>query len=192
MGYALARAALHEGAEVTLVSGPVSLVPPVGVKLINVESAAEMLDAVMQEVPGSDVFIACAAVSDYRVDQQADHKIKKSAQTMTLDLVPNTDILAAVSALAERPFCVGFAAETRDLEKYALDKLNRKNLDMIAANLVGDGSGGFEADVNRLEVFWDGGGHSIALADKPEVAKQLIELIGERYTGALSDNPSKA
>jgi len=192
MGYALARAALHEGAEVTLVSGPVSLAPPAGVKMISVESAAEMLDAVMQEVPGSDVFIACAAVSDYRVDQQADHKIKKSTQTMTLDLVPNTDILAAVSALAERPFCVGFAAETRDLEKYALDKLKRKNLDMIAANLVGDGSGGFEADVNRLEVFWDGGEHSIALADKREVAKQLIELIGERYTDALSGNPSKA
>jgi phosphopantothenoylcysteine decarboxylase/phosphopantothenate--cysteine ligase len=192
MGYALARAALHEGADVTLVSGPVSLAPPAGVKLISVESAAEMHDAVMHEVPGSDIFIACAAVSDYRVDQQADHKIKKSTQTMTLDLVPNPDILAAVSALAERPFCVGFAAETRDLEKYALDKLDRKNLDMIAANLVGDGSGGFEADVNRLEVFWDGGGHSIARADKQEVAKQLIELIGERYTGALSDNPSTA
>jgi len=192
MGYALARAALHEGANVTLVSGPVALAPPAGVKLISVESAAEMHDAVMHEVPASDVFIACAAVSDYRVGQQAGHKIKKSTQTMTLELVPNTDILAAVSALAERPFCVGFAAETQDLEKYALDKLERKNLDMIAANLVGDGSGGFEADVNRLEVFWNGGGHSIGRADKQEVAKQLIELIGERYTGALSDNPSKA
>jgi len=192
MGYALARAALHEGANVTLVSGPVALAPPAGVKLISVESAAEMHDAVMHEVSASDVFIACAAVSDYRVGQQAGHKIKKSTQTMTLELVPNTDILAAVSALAERPFCVGFAAETQDLEKYALDKLERKNLDMIAANLVGDGSGGFEADVNRLEVFWNGGGHSIGRADKQEVAKQLIELIGERYTGALSDNPSKA
>jgi len=192
MGYALARAALHEGANVTLVSGPVSLAPPAGVKLISVESAAEMHDAVMHEVPASDIFIACAAVSDYRVGQQAGHKIKKSTQAMTLDLVPNTDILAAVSALAERPFCVGFAAETQDLEKYALDKLERKNLDMIAANLVGDASGGFETDVNRLEVFWNGGGHSIARADKQEVAKQLIELIGERYTGPLSDNPSKA
>ena len=192
MGYALARAALHEGANVTLVSGPVSLAPPAGVKLISVESAAEMHDAVMHEVPASDIFIACAAVSDYRVSQQAGHKIKKSTQAMTLDLVPNRDILAAVSALAERPFCVGFAAETQDLEKYALDKLERKNLDMIAANLVGDGNGGFEADVNRLEVFWNGGGQSIARADKQEVAKQLIELISERYTGPLSDNPSKA
>ncbi len=143
-------------------------------------------------MPSSDVFIACAAVSDYRVDQQADHKIKKSTQAMTLRLVPNTDILAAVSALAERPFCVGFAAETRDLEKYALDKLKRKNLDMIAANLVGDGSGGFEADVNRLEVFWAGGGIVLPRRSKHEVAKQLIELIGERYTGALSDYPSTA
>ena len=146
------------GAGVALVSGTVSLAPPAGVQLISVESAAEMVDGVMQEVPGSDIFIACAAVSDYRVDQQADHKIKKSTQTMTLGLVPNTAILAAVSALAERPFCVGFAAETRDLEKYALDKLERKNLDMIAANMVGEDGGGFEADVNRIEVFWNGGG----------------------------------
>jgi len=168
MGYALALAAAQQGAKVTLVSGPVSLAPPAGVKLISVESAAEMHDAVMREVSSSDIFIA------------------------TLDLVPNTDILAAVSALVERPFCVGFAAETQDLEKYALDKLERKNLDMIAANLVGDDSGGFEVDVNRLEVFWGGGRHSIARASKHEVAKQLIELIGERYTGALSDNPGTA
>jgi phosphopantothenoylcysteine decarboxylase/phosphopantothenate--cysteine ligase len=192
MGYALARAALREGASVTLVSGPVALLPPPGAQLISVESAAEMYAAVMQEVKRSNVFIACAAVSDYRVDQQADHKIKKSTQTMTLDLVPNEDILAAVSALKKRPFCVGFAAETRDLERYALAKLERKNLDMIAANLVGDGSGGFETDINRLEVFWPEGRHSIAQASKLEVAKQLIELIGERYTGALSDSPSTA
>ena len=192
MGYALARAALREGATVTLVSGPVALQPPPGVQLISVESAAEMHAAVMQEVKRCDVFIACAAVSDYRVDQQADHKIKKSTQTMTLDLVPNEDILAAVSALKKRPFCLGFAAETRDLEKYALAKLERKNLDMIAANLVGDGSGGFETDINRLEVFWPGGRHSIAQASKLEVAKQLIDLLGERYTGALSDSPGTA
>jgi len=190
MGYALARA--REGASVTLVSGPVALPPPPGVQLIGVESAAEMYAAVMQEVKRCHVFIACAAVSDYRVDQQADHKIKKSTQAMTLELVPNEDILAAVSALKKRPFCVGFAAETGDLEQYALAKLERKKLDMIAANLVGDGSGGFETDTNRLEVFWPEGRHSIAQASKLEVAKQLIELIGERYTGALSDSPSTA
>ena len=191
MGYALAAAALQAGASVTLVSGPVSLAPPVGVKLIGVESAQQMQDAVMRQVEQCDIFIACAAVSDYRVAQQAEHKIKKSTQEMTLTLMPNADILATVSALERRPFCVGFAAETRDLEKYALDKLQRKNLDMIAANLVGGGSGGFEADVNRLEVFWRDGRHSIAEAGKLDVAKQLIELIGERYTGALANSPEK-
>lgn len=192
MGYALARAALDEGARVTLVSGPVALPAPSGVELISVESAKQMHDAVMPRVAQSDIFIACAAVSDYRIDQQADHKIKKSTQTMTLSLVPNVDILAAVSAHQPRPFCVGFAAETRDLEKYALDKLERKNLDMIAANLVADGTGGFDSDVNRLEVFWQEGRHSIAQASKLEVGKQLIELIGERYTGALIHKPNPA
>ena len=192
MGYALARAALREGANVTLVSGPVALAAPPGAKLIAVESAREMYAAVMQAVAHSKIFIACAAVSDYRIEQQADHKIKKSTQAMTLALVPNEDILAAVSALDKRPFCVGFAAETRDLEKYALAKLERKHLDMIAANLVADGTGGFESDVNQLEVFWPEGGHSIVQSSKQEVAKQLIELIGERYTGALSDNSSTA
>jgi len=189
MGYALASAALRAGADVTLVSGPVSLTAPAGVKLLSVESARQMYDAVMQAAASSDIFIGCAAVSDYRVDNEADHKIKKSTQAMSLQLLPTTDILAAVSALDKRPFCVGFAAETRDLEKYALTKLKQKNLDMIAANLVADGSGGFETDFNRLEVFWPGGEHSIAQASKLEVAKQLIDLIGERYTGALSDNP---
>ncbi len=190
MGYALASAALRAGANVTLVSGPVSLSAPAGVKLLRVESAAQMHDAVMQAVANSDIFIGCAAVSDYRVDGEADHKIKKSAQSMSLQLLPTTDILAAVSALECRPFCVGFAAETRDLEKYALAKLEQKNLNMIAANLVADGTGGFETDFNRLEVFWPGGGYSIAQASKLEVAKQLIDLIGERYTGALSNSSS--
>lgn len=191
MGYALAAAALAAGAEVTLVSGPVALPPPAGVTLVAVESAQEMLDAVLARAAQSDLFIACAAVADYRVQREAEHKIKKSDEQMTLSLVPNADILATVSALEERPFCVGFAAETRDLEKYARDKLERKNLDMIAANLVGDGNGGFEADVNRLEVYWPGGAHSIAQAGKSEVAKQLIELIAERYNGALSAQPAK-
>jgi phosphopantothenoylcysteine decarboxylase/phosphopantothenate--cysteine ligase len=189
MGYALAGAALSAGANVTLVSGPVSLSAPAGVNLLQVESAAQMHDAVMQVVAESDIFIGCAAVSDYRVDGEADHKIKKSTQPMSLQLLPTRDILATVSALEKRPFCVGFAAETRDLEKYALAKLEQKKLDMIAANLVADGSGGFETDFNRLEVFWPGGGQSIAQASKLEVAKQLIDLIGERYTGALSNTP---
>ena len=184
MGYALAEAALKESASVTLVSGPVALPAPQGVQLVAVESAQEMYDAVMQQATLSDIFIACAAVADYRVDQTADHKIKKSADSMLLQLVPNVDILAAVSALKQRPFCVGFAAETRQLEKYALGKLKQKNLDMIAANQVGDSNSGFEIDFNQLEVFWPGGGQSIEHASKTEIAKQLIDLIIERYTCA--------
>ena len=184
MGYALAEAALKESASVTLVSGPVALPAPQGVQLIAVESAQQMYDAVMQQASLSDIFIACAAVSDYRVDQAADHKIKKSTGSMSLQLVPNTDILAAVSALEQRPFCVGFAAETQQLEKYALSKLKQKNLDMIAANQVGDSNSGFEVDFNQLEVFWPGGRQSIEQASKTEIAKQLIDLIIERYTCA--------
>ena len=186
MGYALAEAALKEGANVTLVSGPVALPAPQGAALVAVESAQQMYDAVMRQASQSDIFIACAAVTDYRVDQAADHKIKKAAGEMSLQLVPNADILAAVSALEKRPFCVGFAAETRQLEEYALDKLKQKNLDMIAANQVGDSDGGFETDFNQLEVFWPQGRQSIERASKTEIAKQLIELIAERYTASRS------
>jgi phosphopantothenoylcysteine decarboxylase/phosphopantothenate--cysteine ligase len=186
MGYALAEAALKEGASVTLVSGPVALPAPPGATLVAVESAQQMYDAVMQQASQSDIFIACAAVTDYRVDQAADHKIKKTADEMSLQLVRNADILAAVSALEKRPFCVGFAAETRQLEKYALGKLKQKNLDMIAANQVGDSDSGFETDFNQLEVFWPQGRQSIERASKTEIAKQLIDLIVERYTATRS------
>jgi len=184
MGYALAGAALAQGARVTLVSGPVSLPVPAGAERIAVESAVEMHDAVMQRAAKADIFIACAAVADYRVEQATAQKIKKSNARMTLELVPNPDILAEVAALAKRPFCVGFAAETNDLEKYALDKLERKNLDMIAANAVGESGGAFDADSNQLEVFWRDGRQSLARASKTEIAKRLIELIAERYTAA--------
>ena len=186
MGYALAVAAREARARVTLVSGPVRLSPPPDIELLTVESAQEMYDAVMERVSGCDIFIACAAVSDYRVDQAAGQKIKKSDAVLSLTLVPNPDILATVSALEQRPFCVGFAAETQDIEKYALAKLERKKLDMIAANRVGGGAG-FDSDVNRLEVFWPGGHRSLAEAGKDEIARQLIDLLADRYTGA-SDN----
>ncbi len=186
MGYAIADAALAQGAKVTLVSGPVSLTPPPGATLLRVESAREMYDAVMGHVARCDIFLACAAVSDYRVEQAVDHKIKKSGESMSLRLVPNADILADVSALERRPFCIGFAAETHDVEKYALDKMERKNLDMIAANRVGDGNSGFETDFNQLEVFWRDGRHSIDRAGKNEIAKRLIDLVSERYTCARS------
>jgi phosphopantothenoylcysteine decarboxylase/phosphopantothenate--cysteine ligase len=186
MGYALAEAALKEGARVTLVSGPVALSVPQGATLVAVESAQQMYDAVMQQASQSDIFIACAAVTDYRVDQAAEHKIKKTTGEMSLQLVQNADILAAVSALEKRPFCVGFAAETRQLEEYALGKLKQKNLDMIAANQVGDSDSGFETDFNQLEVFWPQGRQSIERASKTEIAKQLIDLIVERYTATRS------
>jgi phosphopantothenoylcysteine decarboxylase/phosphopantothenate--cysteine ligase len=181
MGYALAEAALNEGASVTLVSGPVALPTPAGANLVAVESAQQMYDAVIQRASQSDIFIACAAVSDYRVDQVAAQKIKKSDTSMSLQLIPNADILAEVSALEQRPFCVGFAAETQQLEQYALGKLKQKNLDMIAANRVGDSGSGFDVDVNQLEVFWQQGRQGIERASKTEVAKQLIDLIVERY-----------
>jgi len=186
MGYALAEAALQAGARVTLVSGPVSLTAPAGVQLVAVESARQMYEAVMQQVEHSDIFIGCAAVSDYRVDQVATHKIKKSGNSLSLPLVLNVDILAAVSALENRPFCVGFAAETQKLEKYALAKLEQKNLDMIAANPVGNDDSGFETDTNQLEVFWRDGRSSIERGNKIAIAKQLIDLIAERYTCARS------
>ena len=186
MGYALARALQDAGARVTLVSGPVSLTPPRGVERIAVESADDMYDAVMRRVGEHDIFVACAAVSDYRVEAIAEQKIKKSGDALTLKLTPNRDILATVSVLEARPFCVGFAAETRDLEKYALDKLENKNLDMIAANQVGTDASGFEIDFNQLEVFWPGGHQRIARASKAEIAKQLTDLIAERYTSARS------
>lgn len=186
MGYALAEAALQAGARVTLVSGPVSLTAPPGVNLVAVESAQQMYEAVMQQVAHSDIFIGCAAVSDYRVDQVATHKLKKSENSMSLPLILNVDILAAVSALDNRPFCVGFAAETQSLEKYALAKLEQKNLDMIAANPVGNADSGFETDTNQLEVFWRDGRSSIERGNKSAIAKQLIDLIAERYTCARS------
>ena len=185
MGYALAEAALAAGAAVTLVSGPVALTPPPGAERVAVESAAEMYDAVLSRVAGCDIFVGCAAVSDYRVEQAAGQKLKKSEQALTLTLVPNADILATVSAHPERPFCVGFAAETHDVERYARGKLEAKKLDMIAANRVGDGAG-FEADDNRLDVYWPGGETTIGPASKRAVAEALIDLIAERYTGALS------
>ncbi len=187
MGYALAQAATREGAEVTLVSGPVALAPPAVARFIAVETADEMFNAVMQYAAQSDIFIACAAVSDYRVDEVAAHKIKKESDTLTLKLVRNPDILATVSALESgRPFCVGFAAETRQMEEYARDKLEQKKLDLIAANLVGGEGSGFESEQNRLEVFWKDGRHEIERASKAEVAKQLMDLIAERYTSARS------
>jgi phosphopantothenoylcysteine decarboxylase/phosphopantothenate--cysteine ligase len=141
MGYAIAQAAYQAGAEVTLVSGPVSINTPDGIQTIQVETAQQMLEAVTQHSTSSDIFIATAAVSDYRVKNPLSDKHKKSEGELELELEKNPDILSTVSAQPSPPFCVGFAAETRNLDQYARDKLSSKNLDMIAANLVGEGLG---------------------------------------------------
>lgn len=181
-GFALAAACAAAGAEVTLVAGPVTLATPDGVQRVDVESAAEMHAAVLERAPASEIFIATAAVADYRAAAPAERKIKKSADTLSIELVRNPDILAAVAALAAgRPFCVGFAAETHDVIAYALDKLARKRLDLICANEVGGGKG-FEADDNALHVLWNGGRRDLPLAGKTELARALVDVIIERYT----------
>ena len=177
MGFALAKAAADMGADVTLVAGPVNLATPEGVRRINVESAQNMLDAVMENVDNKDIFIGCAAVADYRVSDIATSKIKKSAEEMQLALVRNPDILATVASLANRPFMVGFAAETHDVETYARDKLKRKNLNMIAANDVSVAGLGFNADANALRIFWPQGSQDLPATDKLTLARQLLSLI---------------
>jgi phosphopantothenoylcysteine decarboxylase/phosphopantothenate--cysteine ligase len=181
MGFALADAARAAGAEVTLVAGPVNLPTPVGVKRIDVESAAQMHDAVDAAVGSADVFIATAAVADYRPAVVAERKIKKSGERVELVLERTPDILASVAARTQRPFVVGFAAETHDVETYARGKLESKNLDLIAANEVGDDKV-FDRDDNSLVVLWREGRAPIGPASKQVVAKELIALIASRVT----------
>jgi phosphopantothenoylcysteine decarboxylase / phosphopantothenate---cysteine ligase len=180
MGYALASAAGEAGAEVTLISGPVHLPEPVGVTVVKVESSAQMFDAVMARVESCDIFIGAAAVADYRPANVSTEKIKKRAEATTLALEKTQDILAAVAASSRQPFTVGFAAETENLEDYARGKLAGKKLDMIAANWVGREQGGFDSDVNALEVFWPSGSASLPMTGKNRLAEQLIALIAEK------------
>lgn len=178
MGYALAEAATEAGADVILVSGPTVLPVPRVRELVRVESASEMYQAVMARIAGVGLFIGTAAVADYAPDAEM-LKIKKGAEGLILSLQKTRDILAEVSALKKRPFTVGFAAETHDVEQYARQKLESKRLDMIAANRVGDGLG-FDVDDNALYVCWQGGETCLSLAPKPRIARQLITLITER------------
>jgi phosphopantothenoylcysteine decarboxylase/phosphopantothenate--cysteine ligase len=180
MGYAVADAAREAGAEVVLVSGPVQICSPVGVERIDVESADQMLEAVQQQMADADIFIAAAAVSDYRCGQVSGEKIKKTSDTMTLALARAPDVLATVSRMNTPPFLVGFAAETENVERNALAKLSGKNLDMIAANKVGDGIG-FDKDDNALTVYWNGGKRELSLTSKAALARQLVALIAERF-----------
>ena len=181
MGYALARAFRGVGAQVTLISGPVALSTPAGVKRIDVETALEMEHAAMAGVGDCDLFVACAAVADYRPAEVAQRKIKKSQQGLDLNLVRNPDILAQVAALPGAPFTVGFAAETESVVEQAEVKRQAKGVDMIAANLVGAEVGGFERDDNALTVLWAGGQRELPMASKEQLAESLVALITEQY-----------
>ena len=189
MGFALANAAVEAGAEVILVAGPVQLATPSAVKRIDIETADQMYDAVMA-VKGADIVIACAAVSDYKPVSVQDKKIKKSDnETSTLTLTENRDIIAAVAQTKDKPFVVGFAAETDNVAEYAKGKMQAKRLDMIAANRVGKDLG-FESDTNTLQVFWPQGEKTLAMALKSHLARDLMTLIIERYDAKNSTKTS--
>jgi len=181
MGYALAQQAQRLGADVTLVSGPVQLSPPANINTIFVESAEQMYFAVMQQVNNQDIFISAAAVADYTPDHVYSEKIKKQGDQSQLSLSKTKDIVAQVASLANKPFTVGFAAETHKLEQYAQAKLISKNLDMIAANWVGQAEGGFDSANNALEVYWHNDKKTFTMTDKTQLAHQLLALIAERF-----------
>ncbi len=185
MGFALAQAAQQMGADVTLISGPVSLASPHGVDRINVISAQEMYDASMAHAPNHDIFIACAAVADYRPEQVATQKIKKTDQNdqMNITMVKNPDIVASVAALeTSRPYTVGFAAETQNVSLYAQKKLAKKNLDMICANDVSLQGQGFNSNDNAITVYWQDGEQSLTLASKSQIAHQILHLIADKQS----------
>lgn len=178
MGYAIAQAALEMGAEVTLVSGPTALDQPRGAGVVNVTSAAEMFDAVKKQVANADMFIGVAAVADYRVAQPGEQKIKKSDAALTLELIPNPDILAYVASLPKPPFCVGFAAESEKLREHAIEKRKKKNIPLLAANLAQNAIG---SDDNELVLFDDAGEHVLPRADKLTVARALLRHAATLY-----------
>lgn len=181
MGYALAQAAYQAGAHVTLISGPVALSPPIGVDTVSIYSAQEMFNAVMATVAEADIFIATAAVADYRPSQQVSHKIKKQMASLTIPLERTTDILATVADLPNPPFTVGFAAETHHVMEYARDKLQRKKLNMIVANQVGVEGVGFESEENAAWVLWADQEIVLPQCTKKLLAEQLIAIISQRY-----------
>jgi phosphopantothenoylcysteine decarboxylase/phosphopantothenate--cysteine ligase len=180
MGFALAQAAVAMGAQVTLVAGPVTLATPERVNRINVETAEQMLVAVQQALATHDIFIACAAVADYRMTQIASQKIKKSAETLHLNLQKNSDILAWVAAQSPRPFCVGFAAETEHVVQHAQDKLQRKQLDLICANDVSNTGLGFGSDDNAVTVIGRNGViHQLPAQNKLDLAFAILQQVAQ-------------
>lgn len=183
MGFAIADAFAKRGAQVTLIAGPVNLATPNNVQRIDVTTAQEMWQQALQSAVQNQIFIGCAAVADYRVAEVAKQKIKKTADSdeLTLKLVKNPDIIADVAGLTDnRPFVVGFAAETQNVAQYAQDKLHRKNLDMICANDVSEGKA-FGQDQNVLQLFWQGGNKSLPLNHKNELARLLVNKIVTRF-----------
>jgi phosphopantothenoylcysteine decarboxylase/phosphopantothenate--cysteine ligase len=186
MGYALAHAARQAGADVTLVSGPVALGVPPGVSHVGVETAEEMYSAVHERIDAADLFIGCAAVSDYRPATKSPQKIKRKAEEMSLALVRSKDTLASVAKLPGGPFTVGFAAETDDVVEHARQKLENKGVDMMAANRVGPDCG-FDQETNALTVLWRGGEQTLEQAPKSVLARRLIALIAERFQHARDD-----
>jgi len=182
MGFAIADAAARLGANVTLVSGPVSLPTPAGVKRVDVVTALEMEAAVQAQVQSQQIFIGCAAVADYRAAAVADEKIKKQGDEITIKMVKNPDIVAGVAALSiNRPYVVGFAAETNNVEEYARQKRIRKNLDLICANDVSDSNQGFNSDNNALHLFWQDGDKVLPLERKVLLGQLLLDEIVTRY-----------
>jgi len=180
MGYAIATAVAAQGARVVLISGPVALPEPDGVEIVHVTTAQEMFEATHDNVAEADIFIAAAAVSDYRPADCATQKIKKSKEATSIALVPSEDILASVAALDNAPFTVGFAAETENVRDYALGKLKNKKLDMIVANRVGDDCG-FDRDDNTVELIWSDGEQELPNAAKTDLALQIVHIIAGRY-----------
>jgi len=174
MGYAIARAATEAGAEVTLVSGPVALAAPPGVKRIDVRTAEEMFQAVKHAVGSTDIFISVAAVADYRVKNRAAQKIKKGNGSLSLELEENPDILSWVASLPKPPFCVGFAAESEKLAQHAQEKRLRKGVPLIAANLAQEALG---ADESAITLYDDRGGHPLGRAPKLQLARRLLEHV---------------
>jgi len=180
MGFAIANAAVEAGARVSLVAGPVRLETPVGVERRDVRSAREMRDIAVELAVSADIFISVAAVADYRPARSADQKIKKGRAKQKIELLSNPDIVAEVSALEERPFTVGFAAETENLREHALEKLSRKRLDMIAANRVGQDGSGFESELNEIMLMTPAGEQNLGKGDKRMLARLIIEAVAAR------------
>lgn len=183
MGYALARGCALAGAEVVMISGPTALPAPEEVRRVAVSSALQMHDAVLGEIAGADIFIGVAAVADYRPASLAEHKLKKGAGSITIELVPNPDILATVAARPDAPFCVGFAAESRDLDNYAEAKRRAKRLPLVVGNLVQDGLG---TDDNQVVLYDAVGRHPLPRAPKEALAGLLVAAIAERFARHLT------